>query len=372
MNSLNSRLLLKLIIVSISLVGFSCNGNSRADTATDIKTEIKISEKTLIKMISFEAPDDNQKYASGDEIGLRISLLGELVPDSIRVYLGGSHIHTMLKQPFEYGINSASSRLGRIPVKVIAYSGDKRPHTLTRFILIFSDIVPEILSYTLVNKYPHDKGAYTQGLLVHNGLFYESTGKEGRSSIREVEIESGVVKREHKLESKFFGEGLVLVKDKLYQLTWEHKTGFIYDLKTFNMERTIHYDTQGWGLTINDDKIIMSDGTNKLYMLEPEYFTVISSIEVFDNKKAVYQLNELEYINGDLWANIYMTDLIAKIDPATGKVLAYLNLQNLLSETEKRKLDSEEVLNGIAWDSENKRMFVTGKDWPYMFEIRIR
>lgn len=363
----------KLSIILLLLIAYSCKGNSSSSAIVSDKAEnISKSVSPMLKMIRFESPNENRQYASGDNIELRLSLLGEIVPDSVRVYLDGLHIYTMLNEPFEHKVNSTDCRLGRVFLKVIAYSGNSRPHTLTRFVLIFSDIVPEVLSYSVVNKYPHDNSAYTQGLLVHNGLFYESTGKPGRSTIREVEIESGNVLREHKLENKFFGEGLVLVKDKLYQLTWEHNTGFIYDLKTFQEERRIHYDTKGWGLTINDNTIIMSDGTNKLYMLEPEYFTVASSIEVFDDKKAVHQLNELEYIDGVLWANIYMTDLIVKIDPSNGKVLAYLNLQNLLSKSEREKLDEEEVLNGIAWDSDNKRLFVTGKDWPYMFEIKVK
>ena len=175
--------------------------------------------------------------------------------------------------------------MGRVPVKAIAYSGENRPHTVTCFIQLFSDIIPPTLSYTVLNKYPHDRGAYTQGLLFHKGLFYESTGQTGKSTLREVDPFTGSVKREHKLDNKFFGEGLVLLNKRLYQLTWEHNTGFVYDLETFSEIKRIHYDTQGWGLTTDGNKIFMSDGTNKIYFLEPEYFTVTGSIDVYDNQK---------------------------------------------------------------------------------------
>jgi glutamine cyclotransferase len=251
----------------------------------------------------------------------------------------------------------------------MAYEGDRRPQVLTHFVTIFSDIKPDIYSYRVINMYTHDITAYTQGLLYHDGYFYESTGREGESTLRKVEIETGNVLKIHNLESKFFGEGLVLHEGWLYQLTWTSNLGFVYDIQSFEEIKRIHYTTQGWGLASNGEKLIMSDGTNKLYFMEPEYFTVVSSIEVYDDKSQVWQLNELEYINGEIWANIYTTDRIARIDPSTGKVLAYIDLTGILPAKDHHPELAE--LNGIAWDSDNNRIFITGKNWPRLFEIDL-
>jgi len=252
----------------------------------------------------------------------------------------------------------------------MAYSNGSRPQVLTHFINLYSDITPAISGYKVLNSYPHDKGAYTQGLVYHDGYFIESTGQEGRSSLRRVEIATGEVMLKHDLETKFFGEGIVLFKGRIFQLTWTTMVGFVYDAESFTLISRIHYDTQGWGITTDGERLIMSDGTNKLYFLEPDYFTVLSSLEVYDNREAVWQLNELEYINGEIWANIYMTDRIARIDPSSGKVQGYIDLRGLLSENEKPG-NSDEVLNGIAWDEEGARLFVTGKHWPRVFQIEV-
>lgn len=349
--------------------GFSCRGNSSVKLPEEKKTDPR-EVKVAAKLIKIEKPSDNQRFSSSDEIEFSLSLLGEEQPDSIRLYYDGSLIETLYNGPWQYKISTDQSRLGRIPLKAIAYSGSKRPHTLTQFILMFSDIIPTTGSYRVINTYPHDKQAYTQGLLVYNGYLYESTGKEGRSTLRKVDIETGEVLVQHKLDNKFFGEGLAYLDGRFYQLTWLKNTGFVYDADSFTQINTIHYDTQGWGLTTDGQNLFMSDGTNKIYILEPDYFTVISSFEVYDNQKAVYQLNELEYINGVLWANIFTTNLIASIDPATGKVLAYYDFTGIIDKYDKN-LDSEEVLNGIAWDSKDEKMFITGKHWSKIFEVDL-
>jgi glutamine cyclotransferase len=200
-------------------------------------------------------------------------------------------------------------------------------------------------------------------------VLYEGTGEKAGSSLREVELQSGKVIRQHNLDISLFGEGITLYGDRIYQVTWENKVGFIYDKATFNVINKIYYSTQGWGLTTVNNKIVMSDGSNILAFYEPDMFTMVSRIEVYDNEKLVDSLNELEYINGEIWANIWMSDLIARIDPASGKVLAYIDLKGILPESETSH-DSD-VLNGIAFDKEGNRIFVTGKRWPRLFEIRI-
>jgi len=182
-------------------------------------------------------------------------------------------------------------------------------------------------------------------------------------------LETGKVIRQHNLDDTLFGEGIALYKDRIYQVTWQNKVGFVYDRSTFNLINKIYYPTEGWGLTTIDSKIVMSDGTNILYFFEPEMFTVVSRIEVYDNEKKIDSLNELEYINGEIWANIWMSDLIARIDPISGKVLAYVDLKGILPESERNP--DTDVLNGIAYDKSGGRIFVTGKKWPKLYEIRL-
>ena len=198
---------------------------------------------------------------------------------------------------------------------------------------------------------------------------YEGTGQESGSSLREVELNTGKVLRQMNLEPPLFGEGITLFKDRIYQVTWRSKVGFVYDKTTFSQINKIYYQTEGWGLTTIKDQIVMSDGSNVLYFIEPEMFTVVSRLEVYDNEKKADQLNELEYINGEIWANMWMTDLIARIDPVSGKVIAYIDLKGILKDPDTST--GTDVLNGIAWDKAGNRIFVTGKNWPKLFEIKL-
>jgi glutamine cyclotransferase len=206
-------------------------------------------------------------------------------------------------------------------------------------------------------------------LVYENGLFYEGTGQVGTSYLRKVDPETGKVLFQLNLEPPFFGEGIAILGDRIFQLTWESKVGFVYDKSTMKQINKIYYQTEGWGLTTIGNKLIMSDGTNCLYFMDPDQFSIISRIEVYDNEKKVDKLNELEYINGEIWANIWQTDLIARIDPSSGKVIAYIDMKGILSDPETDT--NVNVLNGIAYDKDGKRIFVTGKNWPKLFEIRI-
>ena len=185
-----------------------------------------------------------------------------------------------------------------------------------------------------------------------------------------VEMETGTVIKRHGLESSLFGEGIAIFQNRIYQLTWKSKVGFIYDLETFRQLGKFYYNTEGWGLTTVGDKLVMSDGTNKLYFADPSTFAISKTLEVYDNKSIVINLNELEYIDGEIWANVYTTDQIARIDPNSGKVTGYIELRGLLPDTERRN-DGSDVLNGIAWDEETGRIFVTGKLWSKLFQIEI-
>lgn len=344
----------------------ACNSPEKTAGSSTAAEKDKII-KPASELVELNDPEDGMSISSGDDLTISLSLRGDKYPDSVRVFLDGAYLATLPGTELEYIASTQGRRLGKIPLKVQAYEQGKRPQTITHFITILSDIDPEVYSYRVKNMYPHDKNAYTQGLLYHEGYFYESTGGEGESTLRKVDPETGEVMKIHNLESKFFGEGLVLHNGRLFQLTWKHNVGFVYDFETFREIKRVHYTTQGWGLEAIGNELVMSDGTNNLYFLEPDYFTVLRSIRVFDNNEAVWQLNELEYINGELWANIYMTDRIARIDPETGKVLAYVDLSGILPR--KYHHPELEQLNGIAWDDVNNRLFVTGKNWPLLFEI---
>jgi glutamine cyclotransferase len=223
----------------------------------------------------------------------------------------------------------------------------------------------------VVNQYPHDVGAFTQGLQFVNGELYEGTGNYGTSSIRRVQLETGEVKQIRNLDQDLFGEGITVFGERIYQLTYKSQVGFIYDKSTFQEIQKIYYQNQeGWGLTHNGEELIMSDGTNIIYFLDPEMFTINRQIEVYHNEGPANMLNELEYINGKIWANRYYTDEIVIIDPESGKVEGRINLKGILKAQHRKA--STDVLNGIAWDESGGRVFVTGKYWPMLFEIRIR
>ncbi len=226
------------------------------------------------------------------------------------------------------------------------------------------------VAYEVVNNYPHDRAAFLQGLVWHNDGFYESTGQFGQSSLRHVEFPSGKVLRRINLDPQLFGEGLALVDNRLIQLTWQSHRGFVYDRETFKLLREFKYDTEGWGLTYDGKSLILSDGSDVLTYLSPETFEVSRRLPVKFNGQPLRDINELEFIDGQVWANVWHSDKIVRIDPASGQVKSYLDLTGILPEAEKD--NSEAVLNGIAYDSQRKRIFVSGKLWPRIFEIRLK
>jgi glutaminyl-peptide cyclotransferase len=228
---------------------------------------------------------------------------------------------------------------------------------------------PKTYSYEVVNKYPHDRDAFTQGLELHNGLLYESTGLAGRSTVRKVDLKTGAVLQKTDLAPQYFGEGLTILNNKIYQLTWTTKIGFIYDLDTFKPIGQFQYDWEGWGMTNDGKNLIISDGSNMLRFVDPERFNVVKTIEVFRQGRPLNELNELEYINGEIYSNIWHSDLIVRISPADGKLLGLIDMTGL---SEGLNLGSEDVLNGIAFDPASKCLLVTGKRWPALFQIRIK
>jgi glutaminyl-peptide cyclotransferase len=221
----------------------------------------------------------------------------------------------------------------------------------------------------VVHVFPHDRDAFTQGLVFHEGNFLESTGEVGHSSLRRVEIDTGKVLQNVDVSPPYFAEGITLLKGKIYQLTWQHQRGFVYDALTFEKTDEFNYTGEGWGLTNDGQSLILSDGTNQIRFIDPDNFQVTKTVAVVDGHTAVVEINELEYIQGEIYANIWHANRIARIDPKTGKVVGWINLAGLLTPGEVQ--DEEAVLNGIAYDETNNRLFVTGKLWPKLFEIRL-
>jgi glutaminyl-peptide cyclotransferase len=348
----------------------SCSGKPGKKTEAEVKPVSVSSEEPAVKLIKMISPDENTGFKLKEPVKVILALTDKnKLPDSVLIFFNGKAVTTLKSEPWECSIPPVFTvTTGRKSLKITAYKRGKSQNPITRFMIIYSDIVPKRNGYIVIRTYPHDSGAFTQGLVYDKGVLFESTGQMTSSNLREVELETGRVIRQHNLDASLFGEGITLCRDCIYQVTWQNKVGFVYEKSTFNMINRISYNTEGWGLTTMDDKIFMSDGTNILYVYEPEMFTVVSRIEVYDNERKVDQLNELEYINGEIWANIWMTDLRARIDPVSGKVIAYLDMKGILPESERNPVN---VLNGIAYDESGKRIFVTGKNWPKLFEIKV-
>ena len=243
--------------------------------------------------------------------------------------------------------------------------------------LILSTLLPAAASaalptydFKVVRSYPHDTQAFTEGLLYRDGALYESTGLNGKSSIRKVDLATGKVLQSKDIPPQYFGEGLTAWGDTLVGLTWQTQTGFVFDLKTFELKSQFAYPGEGWGLTHNGKELIMSDGSSTLRFLDPKTFLEVRRIKVTADGIAVDQLNELEVVEGEIYANIWHTNTIARIDPASGKITGWIDFGKLYPQAGKG-LNGENVMNGIAYDAEKKRLYVTGKLWPNIYEVKI-
>lgn len=366
-----SKSIIFLLVILLITWTISCSGRPGKKAETGTPSSLISADEASVKLIKMITPEENTGFKLKDRIKVVLELSNKnKLPDSVLIHFNGNVVTSLKTEPWEYSIPSHFTvTTGRKSLKVTAYKGGRAQNTITRFMIIYSDVVPKRNGFKVIHKYPHDREAFTQGLVYDKGLLLEGTGQESGSSLREVELETGKVKRQHNLDASLFGEGIALYQDRIYQVTWKNKVGFVYEKSTFKVLNKIYYPTQGWGLTTIDDKIIMSDGTNILYFYEPEMFTVSSSIEVYDNEHKVDSLNELEFINGEIWANIWMSDRIARIDLVSGKVLAYIDLKGILPESER--MPDTDVLNGIAYDEAGKRIFVTGKKWPELYEIKL-
>lgn len=226
-----------------------------------------------------------------------------------------------------------------------------------------------VYSYQIINEYLHDATSFTQGLYYDNGYFYESSGLYGQSELRKIDPITGNITEVRRLSEEYFGEGITALGDEIYQLTWKSHIGFVYNNFDFSLNSTFTYATEGWGLTTDGLNLIMSDGTNKIFYIDPDTFKVVKVLDVVDGERPIVNINELEYINGEIFANIWHVDYIACISPETGQVVRWIDMRDLMDH--QVDWSEENVLNGIAYDKDNKRLFVTGKRWPYIYEVEL-
>ena len=240
-------------------------------------------------------------------------------------------------------------------------AGDGRNETISQPVPTYT--------FTIVNVFIHDRDAFTQGLAFENGTLFEGTGQYGRSSLRRVDLRTGRVLQVYMLSDEYFGEGIAVFRGSVVQLTWRSGRGFVYDRNSFEVMRDFTYATDGWGITHDGERLIMSDGTSILYFLDPDTFETTGHMQVHDGDTPVSDLNELEFIDGQIYANIHRTENIAMIDPGSGQVTGWIDLSGIWAPEADRQLEG--VLNGIAYDSANDRLFVTGKLWPRLFEIKL-
>lgn len=318
--------------------------------------------------IVIDKPARMQNFPMGDTIDVSIRLADpSFTADSVVVDMdNGKGLIRM--NGLNGKVTLISGRTGMQSLRFCVYTKDTM-FCETQVISCYSNIKPALYSYKILKKFKHDENDYTQGLVYENGFMYEGTGQPKQSQLKKYRLETGELIQSYKMPDEDFGEGIVLHKNFIYQLTWQSGVAYKYEKESFKMINRFVVQTEGWGITNYGDNLIMSDGSNILYVLSPESFDVVKRIEVFDNVGPVGQLNELEYIDGKIYANVYTTDWIVIIDPESGRVEGKINLEGLLKSADFSK--DAEVLNGIAWKGEKNRIFVTGKWWPNLFYIEI-
>lgn len=288
--------------------------------------------------------------------------------DSVHFFLNGLKI----AEKNNSEINIQHQKLGKQLLTATLFF-EEQTKTLNNVIYFLADHKPVIYDFKIVNTYPHNPDAFTQGFEYYQGFIYESTGQNGKSYIRKTELETGKVLQQKNLDPQYFGEGITLFNDKIYQLTWQAKKGFVYDLDTFEPLKSFSYgkSKEGWGLTHNEKELIKSDGTERIWFLDPESLQETHFIEAYTDKRKAERLNEIEYVQGQIYANIWQKNTLIIIDPKNGTIEGAVNLNKLKTLIDVNEQNNDAVLNGIAYDSQNDRLFVTGKNWNKTFEIKL-
>ncbi|MFP3859767.1 MAG: glutaminyl-peptide cyclotransferase [Bacteroidales bacterium] len=357
--------IISLIIVALIFV-VSCRTEEedKEDKSTSKKEQPEKKKQPRVTKLIL---DGSHKYTIGDNIEFQIEYPDSLQLDSIKILINNQREEVIYEEKAE--IPSEKLPVGTNNLRFEVFLQDKDKEVLYKRLEFKSDIEPKLLSCNIKATYPHDSQAYTQGLFYEDGYLYEGTGQKGQSSLRKINLESGELISSRALPNQYFGEGITAYKDKIIQLTWTSRVGFIYDKEEFKLLRKVRYPTEGWGLTTDGEKLFMSDGSEKIYILNPENFSEIDRFEVYDNEGSIENLNELEYVDGEIYANVWQEDYIISFNPENGKVLEKIDCSNLVPE--KFKGHHDYVLNGIAYDNENERMLLTGKRWPKIYHVEF-
>lgn len=354
-NIMNNKF--KLFLAAVVLVAFGCRHKSTEDAQLSL------------------SPEAGTSYKQGDKINLKLHYGNASAPDSIVYFVDSTRISS-LKDSSVVSVKTDTMLLGPRVFTAKFYQGGKSVDASTNIVLLAAK-APEELTFKVIRKFPHDTSAYTEGLLYQDGYLYESTGEQGHSVLRKVDLETGKTVQEVKIDPKVFGEGISIIGDKILMLSYKQpETAYVFDKKTFKLLKTFinNVGVEGWGMTFDGKKIYFDDSTNRIWTLNKDTYQQSGYIDVYDNKHAVDSVNELEYINGKIYSNIYMQNDIIVIDPKTGAVLQKVDMSNLWPMKDHPAHfddDGQNVLNGIAWDEKGKRLFVTGKKWPYLYQVEF-
>lgn len=344
------------ILFSLIIIIFSCSSQSR-------RSRKPVSNITILPKAG--------NYVCGNNISVRVETKlknGEI--EAIQLFYQGK----LIKETKELDFTVSEIELNKPGIKnirVVATKTDEVSNSRAVSFPVVSDIIPEKYTYAAVNDYPHNKNFYTQGFVFHNGHLYEGTGEYGKSGIYKTDPFTGEILLKKELAEKYFGEGITILNNKIYQLTYRAQKGYVYNLNNFAVTDSFTYRSEeGWGLTNDGRYLIMSNGTHELIWIDPSDFSEVKKTEVANNQGMVHYLNELEYINETIFANVYTTSMIVQIDPGTGKVLSEVDLSGILNMYTNPS-DTIDYLNGIAYDTQGEHMFITGKWWPRIFQINL-
>ncbi len=365
---MKTKQIISTVFISI-LIYFltSCKQDNNGSNNNSNDTVNIPDKENPLKIQIVEKSEGN--YFIGDIISINVSIKEVSDSDSVILYINNVQETILRPDKLFYKWNTKETKVGDNIIEIELNKNGKR-FRKQKSVLLYSDIKPENFTYKIVNVYKHDVNAYTQGLFYDSGFLYEATGMKGESTVRKVKPESGEVIQSFAIPKEVFGEGIVLFKNKIIQLSWEAGRGFVYDFASFRLIDEFSYFGEGWGICTDDKYLYMSNGSHQIKVLEAQTYSEINTLEVFDHEGPVRYLNEMEYINGYIYANIYQYEKIVKFDPSTGKVIAYIDLSGILPMNDYT--NKTDVLNGIAYDQSGDRMFVTGKYWPKLFEIKLQ
>ncbi|MEM9325901.1 MAG: glutaminyl-peptide cyclotransferase [Bacteroidota bacterium] len=349
---------MRITLVLLALVGLvSCTKTSERQAAVKTSPVIRKASKLV-------APKNNSTFRFGEAINFEIETRNEVSIDSVTIEYPTERV-TYEGDRFEW--TPSSPRAGFPRIRLVVHMGESKESLYPKVRFLPSE-APKSYTYRLINTYPHDTDAWIQGLFIHEDTLFEGTGRKGQSWVRKSDLQTGKVYEELRIADEYFGEGIAMHEDKIFQLTWQEHEAFVYD-RNLKLLNTFQFPTEGWGLTNFGDQLIMSDGSEKLYVMDPGSFAEVDRLEVYDNNEKIDQLNELEMIDGVLFANVWFEEYIVMIDPASGAVVGKLDLTGLLNT--EGATNPEIVLNGIAYDTQKQQLIVTGKLHPLLFEIEM-